>query len=225
MTEKPTRPEVTESVRAALRRHVASRAAELQKRYAADVASARAELAALRGAAGAPIGSDPVAFAAVFAGAPERLTGTSDDPSPAERAAHLALTLFAVHHQSADGHASHVARRGLGRAIGALARPDDAESREKPIMRRFAALLTATELPEIAHHLRGVVQLLRADRDRGEAVALDYGQLAVDLYDLQFPSARDRVRLRWSRDALDRRQAAAAPASDADATPHNTDHS
>ncbi len=44
--------------------------------------------------------------------------------------------------------------------------------------------------------LRALVTLMRsADR----TVALDYGELAGDLFWLQFPSAAHRVRLRWGR--------------------------
>ena len=45
------------------------------------------------------------------------------------------------------------------------------------------------------HHARGIVTQLRS-----HAIALDYGRLAVDLYDLQFLNCADRVRRQWGRD-------------------------
>ena len=49
--------------------------------------------------------------------------------------------------------------------------------------------------PEVSHHLRGMIQLLRR-----EGIPLDYPQLAEDLYQYQFVDGAPNVRLRWGRD-------------------------
>ena len=71
------------------------------------------------------------------------------------------------------------------------------------MLRRFNALATAEEITEISHHLRGMIQLLRAAKDGG--IPLDYPQLAADLYELQctdprYPQISANVRLRWGQD-------------------------
>ena len=73
-----------------------------------------------------------------------------------------------------------------------LARKPEDESRVK---RRFDQVLTADSPEELAHHLRGLVQLLKA-----ADIPLDYASLAMDLYFMQVQRARDGVRLRWGRD-------------------------
>ena len=45
------------------------------------------------------------------------------------------------------------------------------------IQRRFNVLATSADIQELAHHLRGMVQLLRS-----EGISLDYPDLAKDLY-------------------------------------------
>ena len=63
------------------------------------------------------------------------------------------------------------------------------------MLRRFNALATADSMPEVSHHLRGMIQLLRR-----EGIPLDYPQLAEDLYQYQFVDGAPNVRLRWGRD-------------------------
>lgn len=184
-----------------IRTHVRARIAKVQSAYLADASWARAAAARLRDAVKAPIGDDPQAYRVMFEELPKRLVGGDDEPGRAELAIHLSMALFGIHQQSGRGRASHVAGERFGAAVARLARPDALESREQPIMRRFTALVTATEFSEVAQHLRGIIQLFRAS---DPPIALDYGQLAVDLYDLQHPATRDRVRLRWSRDAIAR---------------------
>lgn len=122
---------------------------------------------------------------ALLNGHPENDPG----PSPAERAAHVAITLFALHQQS-RGERMHHRGRGLGLALrrlhsGTGAIPD-------PIVRRFRMLGTADSFGELTHHLRGVVQLLRA-----QSSPLDYGLLAQQL--LAWQNDPSRVRMTWGR--------------------------
>lgn len=154
----------------------------------------RATLARLRGAVGRAPGTVPEVWSVTVDGAPGHPRG--DEPTPEERAIHLAMTLFAVHQQSRT-RPMHVQGRGLGQAVRLLERArGDHDTAVSPVRRRFDALATATSLDEAAHHLRGLVGQLRSTED---GIALDYGALAADLLDLQVPSRAAAVRLRWAR--------------------------
>ncbi|QIM15754.1 type I-E CRISPR-associated protein Cse2/CasB [Leucobacter insecticola] len=166
----------------------------LQGGYRNDSSAAKAELARLRSAD--PSSDERVidAWATSFTDAPEELIGRGDKPSDAEYAIATALHLYAVHQQS-QSDAMHKNGEGLGRAVRRLARVDDLESREKPVMRRFQSLTSATDRAEIVRHLRSLVQQFRS-----EGVPLDYAKLATDLYFLAQPNSRTSVRLAWARD-------------------------
>jgi CRISPR system Cascade subunit CasB len=151
--------------------------------------SSTAMLAHLRHAVGKPTGSVadiwPVTVADVLAG-----PHAGDNPTPAEIAVHVALTLYAVHQQSVPTR-MHQRGQGFGRALRAL-RPAEAET--DPVRRRFQAVGTADSLDELVHHARGLVQLLRAHRQ-----AQDYALLADQLVSWQRGDGV-RVRLQWARD-------------------------
>ena len=85
----------------------------------------------------------------------------------------------------------------LGGAVRQLAEKTAAgqDWTESSVLRRFNALATADSMPEVSHHLRGMIQLLRR-----EGIPLDYPQLAEDLYQYQFVDGAPNVRLRWGRD-------------------------
>lgn len=145
----------------------------------------------------------------VLAGANERLCGKGDNPSPAEAALLGAMHLFAVHAQSAR-QVVHVSTNtaenrwhGFGSAVRQLIAYEGAESGGNAIMRRFHAVLTATDHAERVYHLRQMISQLRT-----HSIPLDYVQLAEDLYRLQFAERADSVRLSWSRDiAISRKSA------------------
>jgi CRISPR system Cascade subunit CasB len=128
-----------------------------------------------------------------------------DQPTPAEWAAHVAITLFAAHQQS-RGERMHRRGRGLGTALRALHTGDPAAIPD-PITRRFRMLGTADSFGELTHHLRGVVQLLRA---AGEP--LDYGRLGQQLHTWQ--SDRGQVRMTWGRQFYRQNRAAATATAD-----------
>ena len=87
--------------------------------------------------------------------------------------------------------------RTLGGAVRQLAEKTAAgqDWTESSVLRRFNALATADSMPEVSHHLRVMIQLLRR-----EGIPLDYPQLAEDLYQYQFVDGAPNVRLRWGRD-------------------------
>jgi CRISPR system Cascade subunit CasB len=152
--------------------------------------AAVAGLARLRRAVGKPPGA--VMDVLEFTYHPVLSPGAADEPTPAERAAHVAITLYAAHQQS-RGEGMHRRRRGLGTALRGLAAGSEADIPD-PIARRFRMLGTADSFDELTHHLRGVVQLLRAD-----SAPLDYGRLADQLHHWQ-RGGRDQVRMTWGRE-------------------------
>lgn len=65
------------------------------------------------------------------------------------------------------------------------------------MIRRFNAVITSSEMTELAHHARGLIQLMKAS---DKNIGLDYPQFARDLYNFQFPDGRKNVILRWGQD-------------------------
>lgn len=109
-----------------------------------------------------------------------------------ERAANLAITLYAGHQQS-QNEPMHRRGRGLGTALRALHKggPSDLPA---PLVHRFRLLGTADSFSELSYHLRGAVQLLRAGKE-----AVDYGVLADQLVDWQ-RFGPDQIQLTWGRE-------------------------
>ena len=155
----------------------------------------RAELAKLRRGIGHAPGDLPELWGSFLLEMPESFQGRSA-PSAAEWAVYLALTLYAMHQQGND-RLMNCPGNTLGRAVRQLAERNSAgqDWTEASVLRRFNALATADSMPEVSHHLRGMIQLLRR-----EGIPLDYPQLAEDLYQYQFVDGAPNVRLRWGRD-------------------------
>ncbi|RHW25832.1 type I-E CRISPR-associated protein Cse2/CasB [Nocardioides immobilis] len=172
--------------------YVGRTAAALQSGYLADRPDAGAKLARLRRALTAGRHLSPDAWD-IFEGMPEQLLGAGDEPSEAEFAAVAALTLFATHQQSRRDAGMHRQGRGhtLGRSVARLAATTDS----KGVERRFRALTRSNDIGAGLQYLRGLVTQLR-----GERIALDYGALARDLYNMQYPEGIHAVRMRWTRD-------------------------
>jgi CRISPR system Cascade subunit CasB len=169
-----------------------TRVRALQEGMLANRSAAVAALARLRRGAGKPVGtvSDILEHTMAAEFAPR---GCGDEPTPAETAAHLALTLYATH-QQAQSQRMHHRGHGVGRSIRRLL-PDERAEQIHPVQRRFQALGASQDVNELARHLRGMVQLLRA-----KAIPLDYGLLADELLAWQRPGGPSRIRLRWGRD-------------------------
>ncbi|MGL4306373.1 MAG: type I-E CRISPR-associated protein Cse2/CasB [Mycobacteriaceae bacterium] len=168
---------------------------ELEKKYLSDTRepSALARLARLRRATTAAPGSVPEVWEDTIGTLDGSLLGKGDEPSLYEYAAHQAITMFALHRQSGTNPV-HVRKVSLGSAVRKLAGTKGYEY-EGPIRKRFLILATAESREEIAHHLRGMIGLLRA-----EDLPLDYGLLAVDIRKLLVPSQSKSVQLHWGRD-------------------------
>jgi len=178
---------------------------QLQAGYGARAPQAVASLARLRRAVNVEPGSDPDVWEETLGGLPSELLGRGNAPSPSERAAHSAVTLFAVHMQGQQGRDVHVSGRSLGAAVAQLRDVTaDPGAVLDPVTRRFLALSTASTQTETLHHLRGLVTQLRGAV--GGPIGLDYGLLAVALRRLQDPRLTASVRLQWGRDYYDRKR-------------------
>lgn len=155
---------------------------------------ARASLANLRRGIGRAPGAIPDLWELTLSDLPEVLLSRDGEPTYGEWAIHTTLTLFALHQQGKDLHTNCMNNDSfpLGRAIRSLVKKDEDMPR---IKRRFDAAATAGDLKEFSHHLRGLVQLLKA-----ADIPLDYVQMAKDLYFYQISNTKDNVRLRWGQD-------------------------
>ncbi|MBC2681399.1 type I-E CRISPR-associated protein Cse2/CasB [Corynebacterium anserum] len=182
-----------------LRNAVGATCHRLQNNYFSTPSSreyhvARASLAQMRRNASIDIKRNPLGLAtALFEMGGDfdtKLAGKGDEPSPSERAAYTALTLFAVHMQSATSPV-HVPSVSFATACGRLHALGISDS-IKP--RIDAMLLAGSESSRIAH-IRSLIALLRTN-DLG----FDYGLLARDLRGLANPKTKSGIQLRWGRD-------------------------
>jgi CRISPR system Cascade subunit CasB len=144
-----------------------------------------------------------------LATAVDALTGAEQrffDLDRAEEALNLAVTLWALHQQSQHGQGmhqlpwfskgNHERRQGLGTAVRELMRATSGSTEvDEPLRKRFVRVAGATSLEAFAQRLRDIVLLLRR-----EAIPLDYGLLADQIYRWQSPAGRTDVHREWGRD-------------------------
>ena len=183
MSESVTAKEVEQHLRRKLKRLLSQPGEKSLKKA----------LAELRRGVGKLPGEEPRLWGYLLEDLPERFLG-DQGPSRGEWAVYIALTLFALHQQGRDPKKESMNQDGcsLGRAVRLLVEHEEDEQR---IERRFFSVATAADMPELSHHMRMLIQLLR---DRG--IPLDYPLLAGDLYRYQFPALAPHVRLKWGRD-------------------------
>lgn len=163
-----------------------------------DNPNASAELAKLRRGAGKSIMDSPESWSLVLYDLPEELLSKSVDgtkPTEAEIAIHAALTLFAIHQQGVNTRVN-TAGISFGGALRRMVRPGD-ENAMLRMIRRFNAVITASDVTELTHHARGLIQMMRSAEP---PIGLDYPRFAKDLYNYQFPDGRRSVILRWGQD-------------------------
>ena len=160
---------------------------------AKDTSGGRARLAELRRGAGKAPGELPELWGAFLNGMPEELLSRNGEPSRSEWAVYLALTMYALHQQG-NSTVMHKADVSLGAAAEKLMSEPTDDERQR-VLRRFGPVVTAKTMPELAHHLRSIVQLLSS-----KGIGQDYVRLAVDIYDFQSDECRKRVQLRWGQD-------------------------
>ena len=197
MNDQPHR-----TIRSVLKATAAARVAELQARALADDSLAVGTLARLRRCDPADVGADPLVWAVTLGDLPEELTSyrgvRPNAPTSAERALHATLVLHALHQQSQD-EGVHRPNMPVGLAVAQVARARAVEEDlDSATVARLHHAALATTFEGTLHHLRGLIQLMRAEK---QPVGLDYGLLAVDLWQLVDPHQDAReVLTRWGRD-------------------------
>ena len=157
----------------------------------------KAALANLRLGVGHKPGELPELWGEFLSQMPEEMYGFSG-PSQAENAVYTALTLFALHQQGHElpDDPMYCEDVKLGTAAARLIIGEtDAESAFERIRRKFNMVATASDTDELTHHLRGLVQLMRA-----KGIPLDYAGLAGDIFLYQNADLRSGIRLRWGQD-------------------------
>ncbi|WP_026254458.1 type I-E CRISPR-associated protein Cse2/CasB [Corynebacterium pilosum] len=156
--------------------------------------SSRATLARLRKAGSGSLLTDPLLLQEVLMilmpELSERELGKGDKPSSSEYAAATAMTLFAIHMQSATQPA-HNPMQSFAYACGILNSLELSNS----IKPRVDAMLLATNEAARIVHIRSLVTLMR-----GNNINFDYGRFADDLRRLADAKKRSGVQLRWGRD-------------------------
>lgn len=158
-----------------------------------ETSGGKAMLANLRRGIGKKPGEIPELWGIILNELPEELYHNSGEPSVGEWAVYLSLTMFALHQQG-SAEPVHCAGDSLGCVAAKLDEDHDDEGKER-VLRRFGPLVTAKDMPELANHLRGMVQLFKA-----KGIPLDYVKLAEDLYYFQKPDEKKKVQLRWGQD-------------------------
>ncbi len=180
-----------------LRRAVAARIRSLQADYCGNSPQAAQDLARLRRGIGRQANETPdlwglLGIEQFYAAQPDDRPVSEAKALRAERAAHVAVTLWSLHQQSNRTKPMHVADgASLGAAVRRLMAGTDSD---EPIRKRLLRAGTATTFDVLSHRLRELVVLLR----RAE-IPLDYGLLADHLEQWQKPGGRVQVRQAWGR--------------------------
>ncbi|MCI1935829.1 MAG: type I-E CRISPR-associated protein Cse2/CasB [Bifidobacteriaceae bacterium] len=165
--------------------------------YINDDSYSTAVIAKLNHAAGHEVGDDPDIFAWTFEGMPENLQrNNSEEVTSTEVAAHVAVTLFAVHQHSVhEASMTTDSNVSLGYAAGKLA---VGNPNEAGIRRDFDKLQTASSWRELVLHARRLVRKLKREK-----IAINYGLFAQDILSLRSGrEAANQVRRRWGMDYL-----------------------
>ena len=184
---------------AALYGHVGGLVGRLQSDYLNDygaaTSAARATLARLRRMDPLEPGSDIELLGVILDHLDESLVGHGDEPSHGESAASIAIHLYS-RHQQGRSRPMHDPEARFGHAVRRLARIlGDGERLSPGVLVRFTYLGRPSSRGMRVMHLRTLVDLLR-----GEDIALNYGQLAVDLFRIQDARTANATYLNWARD-------------------------
>ena len=153
----------------------------------------KAKLAALRRGAGKIPGELPELWGSFLNNLSDDMISRSSKPTEAEWAIYLSLTLYALHQQGSS-ESVHAEKISLGKAASMLMSEPTDDERER-VLRRFGPVVTAKDMPELSHHLRCFIKLIRS-----KSIKLDYVMLARDLYDFQFEEKRRKTQFRWGQD-------------------------
>jgi CRISPR system Cascade subunit CasB len=150
-------------------------------------------LAELRRGLGKRTGDDPRLWGILFDEMPEALMGKGNQASYAENAVYNSLTLFALHQQGHKLDSQNMNDENI--KIGcAVARIIERAEDEERIINKWDQIATSSNIDELAHHMRSIIQMLSIKN-----IGFSYPALAVDIYRFQFPELVSGVRIEWGR--------------------------
>ncbi|MEU5188858.1 type I-E CRISPR-associated protein Cse2/CasB [Streptomyces klenkii] len=182
------------TVRAAVDQHIR----KLQNGYFLDQAYAVQALARLRRGIGRPAMELPDLWGLLgveqyYEAGPGARRPTEEEALRAENAAHIAVTLWALHQQSNRSKRMHIdGGPSMGTAVRRLM--SGSADRDEPLRKRLVRAGTATNVDVLTQRLREIVVLLRKAE-----IPLDYGLLAEQLDQWQRPDGPSDVRRAWGR--------------------------
>ena len=113
-----------------------------------DTSIGKARLARLRHGAGKIPGELPELWGEFLNDMPEDLRSKTNEPSYAEWAIYLALTMFALHQQG-NTNSVHCKGKSIGRATAELMNDNSDDERER-VLRRFGPVVTAKDMTELS---------------------------------------------------------------------------
>lgn len=176
---------------------IASNVARLQHGYLADQPAAVASLARIRRNDLTDPGANPDTLGELFDGLPEPLMSTGYRATPAERAVHAAITLYAVHQQGRKVPMHEHQGSSFGWAVRELSskRRGAGDGLDPGVLSRFQRAISANSEAMRLFHLKALITMMRA-----EQVAFDYGRFGRDLFQMGTAQGRNRIALAWSRD-------------------------
>ncbi|MEW2417481.1 type I-E CRISPR-associated protein Cse2/CasB [Streptomyces sp. NPDC046866] len=204
-----------------VRQAVSQRIRTLQHDYRNDSSQAVQTLARLRRGIGRQATEMPdlwglVGMEQFYAAQPPGRRPSQAEVLRAERATHVAVTLWALHQQSNRTKRMHVEDgASLGTAVRRLMSGTDSD---EPIRKRLLRAGTATTFDVLAQRLRELVVLLRTSE-----IPLDYGLLAEHLEQWQRPGGAPQVRQAWGRSFHAYRIPNADPEQSASQSPPDAD--
>lgn len=158
-------------------------------------ARGNAVLAELRRGLGKMPGSLPGLWEWTLEGLPDDLQSRTGQPTNAEWAIHISMTLYAFHQQGKSPVNENMNKEkiSLGRAVSQLA-GNLQEDRDR-YQKKLEMLTKADSIENMAALLRQIVSQLRTN-----AIQLDYPALAGDILAFQYEDSRRRVLLKWGED-------------------------
>lgn len=175
----------------AIQNYVIKQVSSLSNHLETGISKAR--LAQLRRGIGKKPGENPEIWGSFLIDLPEQFMSNTIEPSKAEWAIYIALTMYALHQQ---GHSESVNKQGyeyfLGQAVGKLVKNTDDLER---IQKRFSVMALSSNMTELSYYLRCIIRLLN-----DESICLDYAELAKELFLFQFDNRADSIRLKWGQD-------------------------
>ncbi|MDX3851331.1 type I-E CRISPR-associated protein Cse2/CasB [Streptomyces sp. AK02-01A] len=169
----------------------AARIRSLQYGYREDIPGPVSASARIRRGAGKAAGAVPDLWGMTGLELLDDAALAGLDVDRADEALHISVTLWALHQQGHREANMHLTGPGLGAAVRRLMPEGEID---EPIRKRFVRAGTAQTLDSLAQRLRELVLLLRAD-----AVPLDYGLLADQLYRWQKRAERGEIQRAWGR--------------------------